>query len=128
MTADELATVMRRSGYTRDDLAAMYNRDPREVDDWLEGRSRVPRSVSIDLGEVGASLAAGAEVERQMAASGLGKCQWLAQFSEENPISLSQFQEHAKACAICGERERLARALAPKRAGFWSRLRRWVGL
>lgn len=123
MTCDELARVMRQAGYGREDLAEMYHRDPREVDDWLTGRIRVPRSVALDLTGVERSLAVGAEVERRMGSSGLGKCVWLAQFSNEDPLSLGQFQEHATTCAICGERERLARSPAPARKSLWQRLK-----
>lgn len=110
MTAAEFNAARSVLGQTDDQLAAELDVTPEVVRAWAAGGTRIPRRYAEQL----RWLAARAEREAALRASGLPDCEWMREQDERplpsNTDALLQRAQamtaHAQACPVCTARER----------------------
>jgi DNA-binding XRE family transcriptional regulator len=117
MTPEEFAAARKTLGWTQDQMASELNLTPHVIAAIEKGEARIPRSIAKNV----AWMAAAANADAVMAASGLPECPTLAAFvgdvNDKPDVALKKIEAleaHMKTCPICQAREAYGRAhIAP---------------
>jgi len=105
MTGSELRAARERTGFSLETIAKMARATVQRVTEWELGARPVPARLERELREILRQMDVGDEVERRLIAAGFAKCAWLEQQSN---LTLAAFAEHARTCASCAARDRIA--------------------
>src|SRR3954470_480116 len=116
MTPEEFAEARKTLGWTQEQMASELNLTPHVITAIEKGEARIPRSIAKNV----AWMAAAANADAIMAASGLPECPVVAAFDNNANDSadaalkkLEALETHIKACPICQAREAYGRAHVP---------------
>jgi transcriptional regulator with XRE-family HTH domain len=105
MTGSELRAARDRIGFSPETIARMGRVSVQKIAEWELSDRPVPARLERELREIIRQMDVADEVERRLLAAGFAKCAWLEQ---QKSLTLEAFAEHARTCASCAERDRIA--------------------